>query len=187
MTVSKRAILPAFSLNPRLEDEHFERIFHQHYPRIVELISRFTETVDEAEEIASDAFWKLWNSPPRNQDNLPGWLYRVATHLGYNALRAKRRRSGYEKEAGRKQLEEAASLDPQKAVELMEARHRVQSALKTMPERDVKLLLLRHSGVSYSEIANILQIHPSSIGKLLARAEEKFNKIYTAGEKDAPE
>jgi RNA polymerase sigma factor (sigma-70 family) len=185
MNVSKRALLPAFGLKARLEEKDFEQIFHQLYPRIVEVASRFTESQDEAEEIASDAFWKLWNSPPRNQDNLPGWLYRVATHLGYNALRAKRRRADYEVAAGRLILAESGVVDPQRAAEQRDERCRVQAILLQMPRRDVQILLLRHSGLSYSEIAGAMKINPTSVGTLLARAERKFDHMYREGEQDA--
>lgn len=185
MNVTKRALLPAFGLKVQLDEKDFEQVFHQLYPRIVEVASRFTESQDEAEEIASDAFWKLWNSPPRNQDNLPGWLYRVATHLGYNALRAKRRRADYEIAAGLHSLAESGAVDPQRVAEQHDERRRVQGVLLRMPRRDVQILLLRHSGLSYSEIAKALNINPTSVGTLLARAELKFNHMYREGEQDA--
>lgn len=185
MNVTKRVLLPAFGLKVQLEEKDFEQIFHQLYPRIVEVASRFTESQDEAEEIASDAFWKLWNSPPRNQDNLPGWLYRVATHLGYNALRAKRRRADYEAAAGQHTFAESETVDPQRAAEQRDERRRVQAVLLQMPRRDVQILLLRHSGLTYSEIASAMKINPNSVGTLLVRAERKFDHMYPEGEQDA--
>ncbi len=186
MNVTKRTLLPAFGLKVQLEEEDFEQIFHQFYPRIVEVASRFTESQDEAEEIASDAFWKLWSSPPRNQENLPGWLYRVATHLGYNALRAKRRRTDYEVAAWHLALDESEVMEPQKVAEQSDERRRVQAVLLQMSRRDVQILLLRHSGLSYSEIAGAMKLNPASVGTLLARAERKFDHIYRKGEQDAP-
>lgn len=185
MNVTKRVHLPAFGLKIQLDEKDFEQIFHQLYPRIVEVASRFTESPDEAEEIASDAFWKLWNSPPHNQDNLPGWLYRVATHLGYNALRARRRRADYETTAGQLSLAESGAVDPQRVAEQRDERRRVQAVLLQMPRRDVQILLLRHSGLSYSEIANAMKINPTSVGTLLARAERRFDHMYREGEQDA--
>lgn len=185
MNVSKRTLLPAIGLQMKLKEETFEQVFHQLYPRIVEVAFRFAESQDEAEEIASEAFWKLWTSPPRTHENLPGWLYRVATHLGYNSLRAKRRRAEYEARAGRLVFEESDGVDPQLEVEQQEARRRVHAALQKMPRRDVQILLLRHSGLTYNEISGALSLNPASIGTVLARAEKKFNQIYLEGEQDA--
>jgi RNA polymerase sigma-70 factor (ECF subfamily) len=41
------------------------------------------------------------------------------------------------------------------------------------------LLVLRHSGLSYAEIAVALGLAPGSVGTLLARAETEFELRYT--------
>jgi RNA polymerase sigma-70 factor (ECF subfamily) len=43
-----------------------------------------------------------------------------------------------------------------------------------MKPRPAQLLILRQSGMSYAELAEVLGVAPSSIGTLLARAEEEF-------------
>jgi transcriptional regulator len=43
-----------------------------------------------------------------------------------------------------------------------------------------QLLILRHSGMSYKEIAETLKLAPASIGPLLLRAEREFEKHYRA-------
>jgi RNA polymerase sigma-70 factor (ECF subfamily) len=47
-----------------------------------------------------------------------------------------------------------------------------------MKPRSAKLLVLRQSGLSYKELATVIKVKPSSVGKLLARAEDEFEKIY---------
>jgi DNA-directed RNA polymerase specialized sigma24 family protein len=39
-------------------------------------------------------------------------------------------------------------------------------------------LLLRHEGYEYREIAQILDVAPTGIGTMLARASEAFRRIY---------
>jgi len=41
-----------------------------------------------------------------------------------------------------------------------------------------QLLILRSHGLTYHEIAQALDINPTSIGTLLRRAEEAFRKEY---------
>ena len=43
--------------------------------------------------------------------------------------------------------------------------------------------MLRHLGLSYAEIAEALDLSPSSIGQLLARAEREFEQRYRHAEK----
>ena len=50
--------------------------------------------------------------------------------------------------------------------------------LAKMKPRSAKILTLRYSGLSYAEVAAAMKVKPSSVGKLLARAEDEFEKIY---------
>jgi len=43
-----------------------------------------------------------------------------------------------------------------------------------LPERDRLLLLLRAQGLSYREIADAARIRPASVGRLLARAVDRW-------------
>ncbi len=56
--------------------------------------------------------------------------------------------------------------------------HRVREALARMKPAQAQLLILRHSGLSYQELAEALGVKASSIGTLLARAEAEFEKRY---------
>ena len=38
--------------------------------------------------------------------------------------------------------------------------------------------MLRHSGLSYAEVAAAIGVQAGSVGTLLARAEERFRKVY---------
>jgi RNA polymerase sigma-70 factor (ECF subfamily) len=61
-----------------------------------------------------------------------------------------------------------------------EERRLVRLALAQMNERQSQLLILRHSGFAYKEIAEALDLAPASIGPLLVRAEREFEKRYRA-------
>ena len=155
----------------------FERLFQENWQRVNELLLRLLGDPDEAQDLALETFWRLHHNPPRQPDNLGGWLYRVALRLGYNALRAARRRGQYEQEAGKLALEKSFN-DPAGEVELAEQRQRVRKVLAGMPTRTAQILVLRHSGFSYTEIGAALSVPVSSVGTLLVRAEKEFEKRY---------
>jgi RNA polymerase sigma-70 factor (ECF subfamily) len=48
-----------------------------------------------------------------------------------------------------------------------------------MKPRSAQLLILRHSGLSYAEIASAIEVSPNSVGTLLARAEREFEEQYS--------
>ncbi len=50
--------------------------------------------------------------------------------------------------------------------------------LGALPTRQAELLLLRHEGLSYDEVAAALGLNPASVGTLLARAQQAFRKEY---------
>jgi len=66
-----------------------EALFEQHWERLCGVAYRMVGDGAEVEDLALEAFVQLYQNPPRNEKNLSGWLYRVATNLGLNALRAR--------------------------------------------------------------------------------------------------
>jgi len=174
-----------FTSPARLDDGVFESTFYEHYPRVYAVLFRLVGDPYEADDLAAETFWRLWERPPHQDENLGGWLYRVATHMGYNALRSKRRRARYEEEAGKDALDHGSLPDPADTVEQADARRRVRDVLRKMPLRDVQILVLRHSGFSYKEIADAVGVAATSVGALLSRAEDRFEALYQQGEKDA--
>ena len=63
-------------------------------------------------------------------------------------------------------------------VEQAQERQQVRVALGGMKPRSAQMLILRHSGMSYAEIAAALDVSPASVGALLARAEKEFEQAY---------
>ncbi len=170
-----------------LDEPAFEAIFNEHYPRVFAILFRLTGDRAEADDLAAETFWRLWDRPPASAENLSGWLYRVATRMGYNALRAARRRENYEVQSGQDALPPQSPADPARMAEQRSERLRVRAVLRQMPLRDVQVLILRHSDLSYKEIAAVLDMPTASVGKLLSRAEDRFEALYRQGEKHASE
>jgi RNA polymerase sigma-70 factor (ECF subfamily) len=157
----------------------FDDLFQTHWERVYRLLFRVVGDGDSAEELALDVFWQLYRTPPRvrDEDELAGWLYRVALRRGYNALRAAKRRDKYEQSAGAALLAEA-TLPPDIQVEQRMEQERVREVLTQLKPRSAELLILRYSGLAYKEIAATLEIAPASVGTLLARAEKEFEDVF---------
>ena len=165
---------------PPAEIVSFEAAFLEHWPRVYATLVRLVGDPAEAEDLAQETFWRLYQRPPAAAGPLGGWLYRVALNLGYNRLRADRRRAEYEVHAGREALEQAAPPAPPEAVERAAERGRVRAILGALPARSAQLLILRHAGLKYQEIAAALGVAPGSVGTLLARAEAEFEDRWRA-------
>ena len=161
----------------------FETCFREHWERIYEVIYRIVGDHEEAEDLALETFLRYYQHPPRAKTNVPGWLYRVATNLGLNTLRSRKRRIQYETLAGGISLETSQIRNPESAVEKAEEQQRVRQVLARMKPRFAKILVLRHAGCTYAEVAAAVGISKTSVGTLLARAERDFKERYQALEK----
>jgi RNA polymerase sigma factor (sigma-70 family) len=168
-------------MSDRWIEAEFEAIFREHYQRIVRVVRRVLQRDSEAEEVCAEVFFRLYRSGPGvAADGLVGgWLYRTATRASIDALRANQRRGVEE------QLEGIGSVETEGPTEsplaLLVRRERiveVREVLAKMKVEKAQLLLLRHSGLSYREIAEALQLRVNSVGQKLARAEAEFSALY---------
>jgi RNA polymerase sigma-70 factor (ECF subfamily) len=130
----------------------------------------------QAEELASDTLGRLATRrvPLDRYSNLSGWLYRTATRMGIDAIRAATRRRHYEQMTAA----EGSKHTPLDELLQSERSQHVRTALAQLKPGQTQILLLRNQGLSYKEIADALNARPSSVGTLLARAEAAFERTY---------
>ena len=102
------------------------------------------------------------------------WLYRVAKNNCYNAMK---RKNTFYRIIG----DLHGSMDPHENVEVQftenEEKQLIRTALQKMDFRDRTILQLYQDDLSYTEIAEILGIKKTSVGKTLSRAIEKCAKL----------
>jgi len=158
----------------------FETLFVKHYPRIVGILRRILGDHGRAEDLASEVFLKLYRRPLAQEPdaNVGGWLYRTATNLGIDALRATARRSRFEQAAGQDAWQNKPAENGFERATRFERERRVRTVLAEIKPAQAQLLLLRASGDSYKELAAALEIEPGSVGTLLVRAEAAFEQRY---------
>ena len=157
-------------------DTAFEDLFLRHYGQVYRVLYSVVGSREAAEDLLQETFLALYQQPPRPKPDatLVAWLCRVALNRAYNALRGERR----ERQRIERMVLPVAQGDPHTEVSRAEERAHIRTVLKRLPERQGKLLLLRHAGLSYAEIAAVLEVAPGSIGTLLVRAERAFLTAY---------
>ena len=152
----------------------FEDLFRTHYGRTTALIARVVRDRARAEELAVDAFLRLWRHPGAQGRGSPAWLMRTALRLGLDELRRETRRARYEPLL--RFVRPAPT--PEETARTAEDRQRVRLVLSSMRRQHAALLLLRSHGLSYDELAATLDLKSTSVGTLLRRSREAFRKEY---------
>jgi RNA polymerase sigma-70 factor (ECF subfamily) len=160
--------------------QSFEVTFLEHWPHVYAFLVRLVGDPAEAEDLALETFLRLYKRPPADSQplNMGGWLHRVASNLGLNAIRSWKRRQRYELETGKSVLQEHPADNPAELFTAEEEHQLVRQILAEMNPRQSQLLILRHSGMAYREIAQTLGLSAASLGPLLLRAETEFERRY---------
>lgn len=156
----------------------FECLFMRHYAAVYKVAYGMVGRRDLAEDMVQETFLQLYRQPPtlHEDSSLLGWLCRVALNKCHNSLRSERRAEAREE---RQSTSPAGTLyDPEALMLRLEERARVRDALAQLTERQRTVLLLRHAGLSYAEVAALAEVAPGSVGTLLVRAERAFIEVY---------
>jgi len=156
------------------ERPDFSGLFHMHYPHIARVIARMVQDPGRAEELAAEVFWKLWRNPGVPEGSIGSWLYRTAVRMGLDELRRQHRRSRFERVFDFVRT----ARSPEQLLVGEQDQHRVRSVLSSLRSRDAELLILRSEGMSYQEVAGILQLSEASVGTMVRRAQQAFRKEY---------
>lgn len=133
-----------------------EKLFRDHEREIIGIAWRILRSVEDARDVAQDAFVRLLSAGREGVaiDNGRAWLRRVAINLAINRLRSR-------PPAAPPRLQ--ASADDRRVL--------LEHALAGLSERQRVVFLLRHEqGMPLVEIAEALGIAPSTAGIHLTRA-----------------
>jgi RNA polymerase sigma-70 factor, ECF subfamily len=163
--------------------DRFVTTFRGRYRELYGLGYRLLGDHGEAEDVVQETFLKLDGHPvlERPDDEVAAWLRRVCLNTAYNRLRGQRRATARLDRAGRaERVDDEADERGEPLLDVLRAEQRqaVRRALATLPERQRAVLLLRHAGYSYTEIAATLDLAVGSVGVLLARGERAFRDAY---------
>jgi RNA polymerase sigma-70 factor (ECF subfamily) len=132
-------------------------------------------TSDEAQDVVQDAFLNLHRhlSAGGSQENIRGWLFRVARNQARNRQSSYGRRfSASLDDAGVERVLDEAT--PEYVLLEKEKFERLQNAIRTLAEAERDCLLLRASGLRYREIGEVLGIATSTVADIVDRAVKKL-------------
>lgn len=150
-----------------------EEVFRRDYRFVVGVAARILGVQDQAEDVAQEVFLSFGRtSVPA--DEARAWLSVAAAHTALNLLRSGRRRASREERTAA--AGEVVVADAAEAAVTSDERRRVRAALARLPRRQAVALVLRHSGLSYVDIASAVDLSPTSVGTTVRRAESALRE-----------
>jgi len=152
----------------------FERFFREQYPVVVRIAFGVVGDAQAAQDVAQDVFIAALRRFPDPGDagQAGAWVRAAAAHTALNAVRGVRRRDRRQQLAGI----EVAPPGPEETVLDRESRLEVRRALARLPRRAATVLVLRHNGLSYAEVAEAMNVKVGHVGTMLRRAESALRK-----------
>jgi len=134
----------------------------------------------EAEELVQEAFLRLHQhlcASSASEQNLTGWVYRVAQNLVRDRQRGWHKRNvdsiNDRPEAA---IASAPGVTPEQRVLEMEKTDRLRTAMKTLSAEHRQCLHLRAEGLRYREIAAAMGIGVSTVADMIRQALAQLEK-----------
>lgn len=150
----------------------FEAFFRGHYRSVVRVAQSVVGDSQRAQDVAQDVFLAAYRHFAGDYEQAGAWVRVAAVHTALNLLRGERRRD----ERQRRTQTLTSVPGPEDTLIEGEARGELRSVLRRLPRRSAAALVMRHSGMSYLEIADALGIKVGNVGTLLRRAESALRK-----------
>jgi RNA polymerase sigma-70 factor (ECF subfamily) len=160
----------------------FTEIFNRYKPRIEKFLLRMLRNKEEAEDQTQISFSNLFRNIGRYQEkevSFSAWVYRIAINNGINYLRAQKRRPQEDDSIELGELEQHFFMSPEREIESAEAIERINSALDRLPDEYRTILIFRTQGMSYEDIASILNLPLGTVKSGLHRGRKMVKKDYT--------
>ena len=163
----------------------FNLLVRKYQHKVVSLVSRYVNNPGDIPDVAQEAFIKAYRAIPdfRGESAFYTWLYRIAVNTAKNYIVAQGRRppdmdvdsQDAETYDGAESLHEVAN--PENLMLSDEIRAEVASALASLPEDLRTAITLREIvGLSYEEIAEVMECPVGTVRSRIFRAREAIDK-----------
>lgn len=162
-------------------ERHFNRIVLKYGERIYRTVRGMVGTHEDADDIVQETFLKAYKNigSYRGEADIGTWLTRIALNLTYTKSRRKKIFSDNPVDDYMDKISSDADL-PEVTVEENERRMIVENGLKTLPEKQRAVFLLRmYEDMKFKEIATLMGTTESASRANFHQALTKLKKFVS--------
>jgi RNA polymerase sigma-70 factor (ECF subfamily) len=145
----------------------FEEFVRRYELRVYRVALRLLGDPTEAEDATHDALVQAWRALPkfRGECSASTWLYRVVTNRCLNLIQRRRPTEPLS------DAQEAPEAEPWRILESSDALDSLKSSIMRLtPEQRVALVLREFEGLTYDEIAAVLDVSLPAVKSRIRRA-----------------
>ncbi len=155
----------------------FRELVEQHRARAYTLALRILRSASDAEEVAQDAFVRVWTSLPgfRGESSFGTWLYRIVARRAFDRGQVLKNRRARER-LDERLPERAAAESPRDALEAAKL-ERLVAGLS--PTQRAAVTMFYYEGRSVEQVANVLGMPENTVKTHLLRARAALRAAWT--------
>ena len=171
----------------------YRGLVEQYQNRVYSMVYGMVRNREDARDITQDAFVKAYRNLDsyRLESSFYTWLYRIAMNRAIDHLRRKKRRPTAEFDDAIAKRDATGGIDethhvdsPSRSLERKQLYKRIMDAMEELTEDQRQVVLLREmEGLSYKEIAAVMDIPEGTVMSRLYYARKRLQKLL---ESDAP-
>ncbi|MGI6669596.1 MAG: RNA polymerase sigma factor [Acetivibrionales bacterium] len=170
--------------------EAFEELIEAYQKKIFNYAYRIIGNYDDAADLAQEALIRIFKSIGgfKEQSSFSTWIYRITTNVCLDEIRRRKNKKEYS-------LDEEVQVDdghlkrqvvnedpgPDEVFEREELRSLVKNAIDKLPEEQRIVITLRDiQGLSYGEIAQVLDCPDGTVKSRISRARQALKKVLSS-------
>ena len=158
--------------NPNAED-FVADLYVKLRPALLSYVYHLIGSASDADDLVQIAFIQLFDQLNDRVEitNVRGWLYKVVHNLAIEQVRRSDRREVLFKQWF---TDYERTSTPQSVEQELITRDQIEKSLELLNEKEQRCLMLRAEGLSYQEIADVIDTTAKSVSVYLARGLKKF-------------
>ena len=167
----------------------YEQLINAYQGRLMRFLRNMLGPNSSVEDLVQEVFMRVWRARESYKPvaKFSTWIFHIAHNVGNNAIRSKVRKKEYQlaaddQKSGALTIEhmamESTSAMPVRKLDKAERADMVRAAVEALSERQrTALTLSKFEGLSYQEIADLMELTPQAVKSLLSRARVNLKTL----------